>query len=334
MDNSLGNKILIIAPAWIGDAVMAISLYQSIKLQDPNCKITIVAPIATADLHHCMPSIDQVIPIELTRGKLELKKRMHFAKAMRSAQFDIAYVLPNSWKSALIPYFAKIPIRIGWLGEQRYGLLTIKQKLDKNKLPLMVQRYAALAHLDSSSWDKNNYPIPRMIASNLAQKQQAKQIIAICPGAAYGPSKRWPVEHFAQVAKYAVEHDMSVWLFGSKQDLSACHEINLFTNSRCNDLSGKTSLIEMINLLAATDQVIANDSGLMHVAAALDKKVIAIYGSTSSTKAPPLSNKADIFSLEDLYCKPCGKRECPLKGDENLQCLRKIAPEAIISKLK
>lgn len=324
-------NILIISPAWIGDAIMAESLYQTLKIKHPKAALTVIAPSAVADLHQRMSSVDHVMTHDFSRGKLDLKKRYDLGKALRKEKFDITYVLPNSWKSALVPWFAKIPKRIGWLGEMRYGLLNQTQKLDKSLYPLMISRYLALADVDFKS---GQYPTPKLMAkptkTKLVDTSQKQKIIALCPGAAYGSSKRWPVKYFAEVAKHLVQQNTAVWLFGGSSDQSICDEINALTQQNCTNLAGKTSLTEMIDLMALTDQVITNDTGLMHVAAALDKPLIAIFGSSSPGFTPPLSDKAFILSEDNLTCKPCFARECPL-GD--LQCMTIITPQKVIDQL-
>ena len=334
------KKILIISPAWIGDAIMADSLYQHLKVKYPGCQIDVLGPQSVTALHARMPSVDHAIALPIGHGKLALSHRYTLGKSLQSHRYDRAYVLPNSFKSALIPWFARIPIRIGWQGELRFGLLNDRRTLDKAAYPLMVQRFVALGHEKDGDWDKMTYPLPILkankiqawdIVEKLGFSKESKSIIAICPGAAYGPAKRWPARHFAEVAKQLVSQGKQVWLFGSADDQKACDEIDKLTDHQCLNLGGKTSLVEMIDLLSLADYVITNDTGPMHVAAALERPLIAIFGSSNPYFTPPLSNKVNILSLDSLSCKPCFKRECPLG---HMKCLNDITPAQVLQCLE
>lgn len=332
------KKILIISPAWIGDAIMADSLYQRLKATDPKCQIHVLAPKAVQALHERMASVDKVIPFNVKRGKLALAQRYTMGKALRREGYDTAYVLPNSWKSALAPWFARIPKRIGWLGEMRYVLLNHWHKLDKTELPLMVQRFVALSCADPTRWDKQDYPTPHLQVDTASLKatlqklklNKRKPILAFCPGAAYGPAKRWPARYFAEVAKQKTADGYQVWLFGGPDDQSVCDEIDALSGNQCVNLGGKTSLIEMVDLLSLAKHVITNDTGPMHVAAALGVPLIALFGSSSPYFTPPLSDKVQIISIDDLPCKPCFERVCPLG---HMKCLNDITPGQVLALL-
>ena len=327
-------RILIIGPAWIGDMVMAQSLFITLKQQYPDCQIDVLAPAWTLALVERMPEVSLALAMPpLARGQLGLMERIKLGKSLRSHHYDQAILLPNTWKSALTPFFANIPLRTGYTGECRWGLLNDIRRLDKTVLTQTVQRFVALA-ASSQPAVAPMCPVPRL-RINLENQQQAldkfvlhtkSKILALCPGAEYGEAKRWPAAHYAQVAKARLHAGWQVWLFGSQKDAAVAAQINQLNDNRCVDLSGKTSITEAIDLLALADAVISNDSGLMHVAAALNKKLIALYGSSDPRFTPPLNANAKIISL-GLDCSPCFKRQCPLG---HTRCLVDITPQQVI----
>jgi len=314
-------KILIIGPAWVGDMVMAQVLFKFIKSRHADAIIDVIAPDFTRPLLERMPEVNAVLALPFKHGEFNFSKRWALGKSLREKNYDECIVLPNSWKSAIIPFAAKIPKRTGFKGEMRYGLLNNIKYLDKTLLPLMIQRFAYLA-LNKAEKLPDRLPKPKLIAQPHL-KENAKKIIALCPGAEFGPSKRWPEEYYAEVANKLLEHDFDIWLFGSAKDQIITDKINMLTENRCQNLAGTTSLSDAIDLLALTSFVITNDSGLMHIAAALDKPLIALYGSTDPGFTPPLSTKAKILSI-DLYCRPCFQRECPLKHH---RCMKDLSPQ-------
>ena len=278
--------------------------------------------------------------------------------------YDHAILLPNSWKSALIPYFADIPVRTGYVGECRWGLLNDVRKLDKSLLTMTVQRFVALG-LPNTALLPPECPIPSLVinrdqqqavvekfklsshsvgrvsdsvtrqspasdvglrSANPTYKTPSENILALCPGAEYGAAKRWPARYFAEVARHKIAQGWQVWLFGSDKDKAAAEQINGEIDDGCIDFTGRTSLAEAVDLLSLADTVVTNDSGLMHVAAALDKKIIALYGSSDPKFTPPLNAKAHVISLS-LDCSPCFKRECPLG---HTRCLTDIKPDQVI----
>jgi heptosyltransferase-2 len=332
----MANKILIVGPSWIGDMVMAQSLFMTLKSSDRQCQIDVLAPTWSFPLLERMPEVSKAIAMPLTHGQFGFNKRMQLGKDLQSAQYDQAIVLPNSWKSALIPFFANIPLRTGYLGEMRWGLLNDARKLDKQTLTMTVQRFVSLG-LPKSSKQPPEHPIPvleidknkqQAVAEKFAANQTAK-VLALCPGAEYGPAKRWPAEHFAELAKQKIAQGWSVWLFGSEKDRPVAAQINQITANTCQDFSGKTTLAEAVDLMSLADVVVTNDSGLMHVAAALQKKIIAIYGSSDPGFTPPLNTEAKVIDL-DLECSPCFKRDCPLG---HTHCLTQISAQQVLSKI-
>ncbi len=316
-------KILVIGPAWVGDMVMAQVLFKFLKLRHPDATLDVIAPDFTRPLLERMPEINAILALPFKHGEFNFWKRWQLGKSLRSKNYDECIVLPNSWKSAIIPFAAKIPKRTGFKGEMRHGLLNNIKNLDKKLLPLMIQRFAYLA-LDKHEKLPDRLPKPKLMAKPL-ENESTKKIIALCPGAEFGPSKRWPEEYYAEIANKLIEHDFDVWLFGSQKDKNITDTINSMTQNRCTNLAGTTSLSEAMDLLAQTALVITNDSGLMHIAAALDKPLIALYGSTDPGFTPPLSTKAKIVSI-DLHCRPCFQRECPLKHH---RCMKDLLPQRV-----
>jgi len=330
------HKILVVGPSWVGDMVMAQSLFIALKKNHPDCRIDVLAPSWTLSLLERMPEVNKAIAMPLPRGKLGLMERIKLGLSLRPEGYDQAILLPNSWKSAIPPFFADIPVRTGYIGECRWGLLNDARKLDKNRLTMTVQRFVALG-LPADASMPPECPKPALTIST--DRQQAvidkfgltpsTNILALCPGAEYGPAKRWPTEHYAEVARQKLDQGWQVWLFGSEKDKADSEQINKAVSGRCTDFTGRTSLAEAVDLMSLADTVVSNDSGLMHVAAALDKKVIAIYGSSDPGFTPPLNDKAEVISL-NLDCAPCFKRDCPLGHSH---CLTGITPDRVLESI-
>ncbi|MGZ5053100.1 MAG: lipopolysaccharide heptosyltransferase II [Methylobacter sp.] len=329
------KKILVVGPSWVGDMVMAQSLFIALKNIHPDCQIDVLAPSWTLSLLQRMPEVREAIIMPVQRGRFALIERIELGKSLRLKGYDQAILLPNSWKSAIPTFFANIPLRTGYIGECRWGLLNDARKLDKKQLTMTVQRFVALG-LQPDAAMPPQCPQPALAISQ--ERQQAvidkfqlspkagAGVLALCPGAEYGPAKRWPPEHYAEVARRKIADGWQVWLFGSAKDKNDAAQINQAVSGACTDFTGRTSLAEAVDLMSLADAVVSNDSGLMHVAAALDKKVIAVYGSSDPGFTPPLNDKARIIMLK-LDCSPCFKRECPLGHN---QCLTGIAPEQVL----
>ncbi|PKG37741.1 lipopolysaccharide heptosyltransferase II [Psychromonas sp. Urea-02u-13] len=336
-------KILIIGPSWVGDMVMSQSLYITLKQQNPNAIIDVMAPAWCKPILGRMPEVNQAIEMPLGHGDIDLFGRRKLGKQLKANNYTHAYICPNSAKSALIPWFAGIPKRIGWKGEMRYGLLT-DLRSNKKSFQYMVERYVALAHpkhemINSESLGGlTNLPRPKLSINPEIQQAtltkfslfRDKPILGLCPGAEFGPAKQWPVEHYANVANAMINQGHQVWLFGSVKDKETTEKIKSLVDadnqSAVFNLAGETSLIEAVDLLAACKTVVSNDSGLMHVAAAVGCHVVGVYGSTSPQYTPPLAEKVDIVST-DIECRPCFKRECEFK---HLKCLTKLSPQLVI----
>jgi heptosyltransferase-2 len=338
---STQSKILVLGPSWVGDMVLAQSLFKTLKLNDPNCIIDVAAPAWTLPLIERMPEVNKGIALPFKHGQFALFERIKFGKSLRNEAYTQAIILTNSLKSAILPFAANIPQRTSFLGELRYGLVNDVRKLDKIKLPRTVDRFVTLG-LNKRASLPDNIPNPSLIANKdnalatlhkLGIPSPNSKILGLCPGAEYGEAKRWPAEYYAEVAREALSKGWQVWLFGSEKDIPVTTGINTLSNNQCVDFGGKTNLSEAIDLMSLCNNVISNDSGLMHVAAALDKNLVAIYGSSNPHHTPPMSDKAVVEYLA-VDCSPCFKRECPLKAaDENLKCLKNIKPEVIITRL-
>jgi heptosyltransferase-2 len=338
-------KILVIGPSWVGDMMMSQSLYRTLKARYPQAIIDVMAPAWCRPLLSRMPEINEALSMPLGHGALEIGERRRLGHSLRAKRYDQAYVLPNSFKSALVPFFANIPHRTGWRGEMRYGLLNDARVLDKQAWPLMVERYIALAYDKGKMQSAKDLPQPLLwpqLQVNDGEKMQTCQafnldalrpIIGFCPGAEFGPAKRWPHYHYATLAAKLIDDGYQVVLFGSAKDKEAGNDIvaALATQQQahCRNLAGDTALEQAVILIAACQAVVSNDSGLMHVAAALNRPLVALYGPSSPDFTPPLSHKARVIRLISGYHKV-------RKGDAAEgyhQSLIDITPERVMDEL-
>ena len=317
--------------------VLAQSLFKTLKLQQPDIIIDVAAPAWTLPLLARMPEVNEAIALPFRHGQFALRERLRFGKSLKARGYSRAIVLPNSLKSALLPWAASIPHRTGFVGEWRYGLLNDVRRLDRQALPRTVDRFVALG-LEPELALPSALPQPSLAAKpdlalqalhRLGYDKPTTSVLGLCPGAEYGEAKRWPAEYYAEVATAALEKGWQVWLFGSEKDATVTAQIDTLTGKRCLDLGGRTTLGEAIDLMALTSAVVSNDSGLMHVAAALDKPLVAIYGSSDPHHTPPMSPQAVILYL-GLPCSPCFQRQCPLT---HLNCLRQLQPAQIVTRI-
>lgn len=339
-------NILVIAPSWVGDMMMSHALYQQLKKHYPNCEIDVMAPDWCRPLLARMPEVRNAISMPIGHGSFALFERYQLGKNLRD-QYDLAIVLPNSLKSAFIPLFAKIPQRRGWKGEMRYGFLN-DLRANKNDYPMMVQRYLALAYEKNGIPTAENlpvvYPYLTVSADAVAETKShfAKQFeyaehraaIGFCPGAEFGPAKRYPHYHYAKVAEKLIEQGYSIRLFGSKKDEAVGEQIRNALpeplQRYCLNLAGQTDLNQAVDLISDCVAIVSNDSGLMHIAAALNKPLVALYGPTSPQYTPPLSNNAVIIRLIEGGLIKIRKGE----GEEGYhQSLIDIHPELVLEKL-
>ncbi|MHB1947546.1 MAG: lipopolysaccharide heptosyltransferase II [Gammaproteobacteria bacterium] len=330
----MSDKILIVGPAWVGDMVMAQCLFKLLKQRQPNLIIDVLAPAWSLPLLARMPEVSSAMVMSLGHGQLDLRARYRLGKSLRNQGYKQAIILPNSFKSALIPFFAKIPLRTGWRGEMRYGVLNDVRILDEKRYPLMIERFMALG-ISPNEDLPHAYPKPQLkISANTCDqalanhqlKKSQRPVLALCPGAEFGPAKRWPEEYYAAIANAKLKEDWDVWIFGSPKDSVVAERIMELTQHRCINLTGKTKLEEAVDLLSIAAVVVSNDSGLMHIAAAMNKPLIVVYGPTSAGFTPPLNEQAKILGLS-LECQPCFKRECPLRHH---LCMVELKPEVVL----
>lgn len=333
------EKILIVGPSWVGDMVMSQVLYIYLRQCRPGVLIDVLAPAWSGPILARMPQVNRAWSMPLGHGELGLGRRRRLGKELRAERYDQAILLPNSLKSALVPFFARIPRRTGWRGEMRYGLLNDLRVLDNMALPLMVQRFVALA-MDPGMAVPVQLPEPRLVVDPRAAEQCRSKvglltglpILALCPGAEFGAAKRWPSEYYAELARDYLAEGWQVALYGSTNDHEVCAQIRRGSgeHQHCHNLAGRTSLAEAVDLLSLSAAVVSNDSGLMHIAAALQRPMVAIYGSSDPGFTPPLSETARVERL-GLDCSPCFKRECPLG---HLNCLNELPPARILAAME
>ena len=340
------HGILIIAPNWIGDAVMTEPLLASLKEQYPEANIDVLASTWVAPIYRACPEVHEVIEAKFEHKQLQWSLRKKLAKELAIKKYQACFILPNSLKSALIPWLANIPFRVGYRGELRFGLINLSlDNPSKVNRPPMVDHYLALSQLLNEGQVASTLSnlVPRLNVSSTAnQSVQTKllnakvdpaNVYVMCPGAEYGPTKRWPTSHFAQLAQQLIASNphSQIILLGSKGDNALAQEIQFQAkqDSHIYNWCGDTSLDEAIALIGMSKAVISNDSGLMHIAAALKTPQAAIFGSSDPAHTPPLSDKAKVIWL-NLPCSPCHKRECPLG---HLKCLNDILPEQVFATL-
>lgn len=323
-------RFLIAGPNWIGDLVMADTLFKLLKQAHPDTPIDLLAPAWARPLAERMAEIDHAIETPGGHGRLALGARRRLGRVLRKQHYTQAWVLPRSAKAALLPWLAKVPRRTGYRGEMRYGLVNDMRQPNPAHLAF-VERHAALALAPDMDLPAE---LPQPELQSTAEDQQAAlarldlkvrdDAVALAPGAEYGPAKRWPVEKFSELAARLVGQGRPVWVVGGEGERTLGEAIRRRVPA-VHNLAGETSLIEAVDVLAAASGVVSNDSGLMHVAAALGTPLVAIFGSSSPRYTPPAGDNAEIIYL-NLPCSPCFKRVCPL-GHTN--CLRGIDVSAV-----
>ena len=328
-------RILVIAPNWIGDAVMAQPLLALLRRQHPQAVLDVLAPPAVAPVFRAMAEVTETLEAANRHGKPQWGERWRLSRQLRARGYDRCYVLPNSAKSALAPWLAGIALRIGHHGESRYLLLNqrVPPRKGEARQP-MVEFYAALAGHEG--------PVPDPVLSprpGLAREARARlglrpdePLILLCPGAEYGPAKRWPSRHFAALASLAAAEwpEATIALVGSARERAMATEIAALSGQDLRNLCGDTSLDEALGLIASASAVISNDSGLMHVAAACRRPQVAVFGSSDPRHTPPRSPRAQVQWLQ-LACSPCFQRDCPLG---HTRCLNDLSPTAVFASLR
>lgn len=335
--NSKKEKILIVGPAWVGDMVMAHSLYQVLARTRHNPIIDVLAPAWTLPLLSRFPEVRRGIELPFGHGQLGLTRRWKLGKSLRSEQYDQAIILPRSLKSAIIPFAAKAKRRTGFLGELRYGLLNDIRPLNKAQLPRTIDRFVNLGLSNgepapetiSQPFLKSDLKNLALLLDSFGLDQPDRKILGLCPGAEYGPAKQWPAKYFAEVAKRWAASGNLVCIFGSEQDKDIASDINKLSGNVCINLCGKTGLLDVVDLLSKCSTVVTNDSGLMHVAAATGTHIVAIYGASDPEHTPPLTRYNDIL-YSDIECRPCMKRTCRFG---HYRCLNEISPKDVLARL-
>jgi len=331
-------KILIVGPSWVGDSVISQSLFKEILLKSKEAEIDVLSPEWARNIFSRMDEVSKTIKLPFSHGEIKLKERVDLGKKLKRKNYDQAIVLPNSLKSALVPYFSEIPIRTGWRGEMRYFLLNDMRILDKNIFPRMVDRFVALALKKdedlplsiphpSLKTDKENLDLLRVnFKIDLTSPS-----ICLCPGAEFGPAKRWPTKYYSKVANEYLKKNWQVILLGSMNDVCIGKEIksNINKESGFFNLIGQTKLVDTIDILSSANLVLTNDSGLMHIAASVDAPLVALYGPTSPEFTPPLSNRVKIIKNNEGFTK---LRSGDLEGGYH-QSLKNIKPEEVLAVL-
>lgn len=325
------SPLLVVGPSWVGDMIMAQSLFKLLQAREPDRPIDLVAPAWSLPVIARMPEIRRGIVLPLAHGELGIGKRRALAGELKAQRYGHAIVLPRSMKAALLPFFAGIPRRTGFRGEMRFGVINDRRPFDKSILDQTVKRFVALGLAPGEALP--DLPEPALTVS--AENQQRLAVafdldttvpaVAMMPGAEYGPAKCWPVDYFTELAALLGAAGKQVWVLGSAKEegLGA----TIADGSAARNLCGKTELADVIDLLAMAQYAVSNDSGLMHVAAAAGSHVIGIYGSTSPGFTPPLTRNKTLHYL-GLECSPCFQRECPLG---HLRCLRDIRPKQVLA---
>jgi heptosyltransferase-2 len=344
MSKSQPLRILVISPNWIGDAVMAQPLLQLLRAAHPDALIDVLAPPAVSPVWRQAVEVAEVLETPFRHGALQLKQRWRYARLLKQRGYAAAYILPNTIKYALIPWLAGIKRRVGYKGESRHGLINVMHHDETPPRP-MVAFYAALATPRVAAQGaavRAALPRPKLVVSEaqisaVCQRtgiDAARPLVAFAPGAEFGGAKRWPARHFAGLARAILARDPStqIALLGSPKDQQACAEVaaGMPDGSAVFNLAGATSLAEAIALIAGAAAMVANDSGLLHIASALNRPVVALYGPTDPDHAPPFSDLAASISLR-LDCSPCKQRECPLGHQD---CMVKMTPELVWKSLR
>ena len=329
------DKVLVVGPSWVGDMVMAQALYRLLKQRSAATEIHVVAPPWSLPVLERMPEVARGIELAVGHGELGLGRRRALGRELRGERYSRAIVLPRSAKAALVPWFARVPRRTGFRGEWRYGLLNDMRVQDAS-LDQTVKRFVALGReRDAPAGPLPADLYPRLSVSAANQERLRAEhgldarepLIALMPGAEYGAAKRWPAARFAELARWLAGAGTNVIVLGSAKERAARGRDRGRGRAirACAIFAAARSLADVIDLAAAADAAVSNDSGLLHVAAASGTPVVAIYGSSSPEFTPPLTESAAVVYL-GIECSPCFERECPLG---HLRCLTEISVERV-----
>jgi heptosyltransferase-2 len=328
------QRILVRATNWIGDAVMSLPALRALRERFPQARISLLAMPWVADLYGREPFCDEVIPWRAQRGFRDLGEKWRVGRALSDRQFDLAIILPNSFDSAMHAWIARIPRRIGFDRDARGWLLTDRiPRIQSGDTPShQSYHYLELLRRAGLIDALPDEIVIRLDGASAAREEGRKRlgegrIIGVCPGAAFGGAKRWAPDRFAAAARQLAGR---IVLFGSRDEVPICDEVNRHLGGEAQSFAGATSLGEFIELLAACDLVLTNDSGPMHVASALGVPTVAVFGSTDHIATGPTGPLARVVR-EPVPCSPCFQRECPLADPAlNLACLRKVTAERVV----
>ena len=330
----MAESILVVAPSWVGDAILSEPLISLLREPYEVPIVDVLAPPWCGPVYARMRGVRRIIDNPFAHGELALGRRRELARQLRGERYTRAFVLPNSWKSAVVPFLARIPRRTGYIGEARFGLLNDARNLDRKAMPRLVNRYAALAGAHGTLVPSASAPVLVPDPANRAAAMRAlrlrmdKPVAILCPGAEFGPAKRWPPNHFADLGAQFLRDGMQVWIVGSPNDRMAATAVLQAAGEpgqKFRDLTGRTDLGTAIDLLGMANVVVSNDSGLMHAAAAVGAPLVALFGSSSPVYTPPLSPMARVAST-GIACSPCFRRECPLG---HFKCMRDLSPPIV-----
>jgi len=330
----MSGRVLVVAPSWVGDAILSEPLVARIRQQPGNPIVDVLAPAWCAPVYARMRGVGRIVESTIGHGRLAWPQRRALARSLAEVGYAQAIVLPNSWKSGLIPWLARIPRRTGYVGEMRWGLLNDARALDRKGVPRLVDRFVALSVPPGEAAPAAASPVlipdrdNRGAAVRALELNTDRRVAILCPGAEFGPAKRWPPSHFAELAQRLMAEGLSVWLIGSSKDKAATEAVRIAAGEsgrHIHDLAGRTNLGTAIDLISLASVAVSNDSGLMHAAAAVGVPLVALFGSSSPAYTPPMSPAALIAKIE-IECSPCFKRECPLG---HFKCMRDLHPSAV-----
>jgi heptosyltransferase-2 len=330
----MSGRILVVAPSWVGDAILSEPLVARLHAPHGAPNVDVLSPAWCAPVYARMRGVGRVVESTIGHGRVDWVLRRTLVRTLSALGYARAVILPNSLKSALVPWLARIPLRTGYVGEMRWGLVNDARRLDRNAFPRLVDRYVALAAPRGESAPAATAPILVADAANrdaavaALSLDVARGVAILCPGAEFGPAKRWPPGHFAELALKFLADGLAVWIVGSPNDKPAAEAIRDAAGEpgrAMRDLAGRTDLGTAIDLMSLASIVVSNDSGLMHAAAAVGVPLVALFGSSSPAYTPPMSAAAKIARI-DIACSPCFKRECPLG---HFKCMRDLDPRAV-----